>query len=53
MAKKANITINVYIGMYAGSANEKRKIAKELFKALLREAKGQKKTVQEMLEVEL
>jgi hypothetical protein len=47
-----NITINVYIGIYAGTENEKRKIAKELFKALVREAKGQGKTVQEMLEQE-
>ncbi len=42
-SKNANIIMNL-------TANEKRKIAKELFLALLREAKGQGKTVEEMLQ---
>lgn len=43
-----NISFNVNVGMYAGSANERRNIAEILYNDLARLASGHGKTVQEM-----
>lgn len=44
-----SVTLNVSIGMYAGSAIEKRNIAEELYNALIFKARSQNKNVAELL----
>lgn len=45
----AGMNLNVYVGLYAGSAIEKRRIAEELYNGLIDLAKAQNKTVSELL----
>jgi tape measure domain-containing protein len=44
-----NISLNVSIGLYAGSATEKRNVASELYKSLVELAQTKNKTVAELL----
>jgi len=43
----SNISLNVYLGMYAGSETEKRNIAEALYSKLVEIARSQNKTVEE------
>jgi len=49
MGGNTNVTINLNVGVYAGSETEKRKVAKELYESLKQIASAQNKSVAQVL----